>query len=181
MRQFQNLLSEVICFFSFLFFIIFLFYPFLPHTPVSLPLYTKHWIPWNGRPTSLQGLRDQSDILSSDYFSLIKKRMPGSFYQDVMLLCTAMIRESRYDIVLIGSELWETRFLTCFFKMQQNKNSSTTDLYTFKERKLCLISMLLKNSYYSITQTLRSTHWVSQNQCIFGIYSSDHISSTIHN
>lgn len=68
MRQFQNPPSDVMFFFPFLFFIMFLFYPFSPYTSVFLTLYAKCWLPWNRRPSALQGLRDQSRTLSSDYF-----------------------------------------------------------------------------------------------------------------
>lgn len=66
-RQFQNLPSDVMFFFPVsVFHHVFVLSIFPLHLHVSHSI-CQRWLPWNRRPSALQGLRDQSSSLSSDY------------------------------------------------------------------------------------------------------------------
>lgn len=96
--------------------------------PESASLCAKHCFQWDGRPSVLQGLRDQWDALFSDYSDIPHKRLSECGFFVLLLFGLSSFTKiwcCCYVLPRLGwaDPLWdESRSLEFFLKMQKNNS-----------------------------------------------------------
>lgn len=160
-RQFQNPPSDVFFFSLSLFFLLFLFHPFSLAASLSLSSLCQTLFPWDGRPSVLQGLRDQWDALFSDYFSQKNTTMhEGLFFSFFCLSSSTKIWCCCYALPRLGwaDLIWNESCLSCwvFLKIQKTKahlkNLLTHVWFCLEDKQWGFPSLRVSSSSFPLMQ-----------------------------